>query len=111
LDNEDVMQALNVALVVALISMSVPPAGAQTAAVGGSKPTEFQSTFHDYRPFKDQPPASWRAVNDQVARVGGHAGALKAEDSPPAKAGEQRPAAPTTSAPGGAAAPSHPAHH
>ena len=106
------MQAFTIVLAVALAGMSVPPAGAQLTATRDSGSSRYRSAFDDYRPFKDQPPASWRAVNDEVARVGGHAGALKASGgSLPARPGEQRPAAPTTNAPGGATAPSHSVHH
>lgn len=30
-----------------------------------------RSPFTDYRPFRTKDPASWKAVNDEVARIGG----------------------------------------
>lgn len=35
---------------------------------------EYQSAFENYRPYREQPLASWRDLNEEVARVGGHAG-------------------------------------
>lgn len=49
----------------------------------------YRSVFEDYRPYREQDVASWREVNDQVARVGGHAGVLKAGQKPKS-AGERR---------------------
>ena len=37
----------------------------------------YRSAFQDYRSFREQEPVAWREVNDEVARVGGHAGVLK----------------------------------
>lgn len=40
----------------------------------------YQSAFATYQPlqeFTDAPNARWRTHNDEVARVGGHAGVLK----------------------------------
>lgn len=38
----------------------------------------YQSAFADYKPYKDAPPADWRALNDTVASApggaSGHAG-------------------------------------
>jgi hypothetical protein len=111
-NNEVVMKCLDIALAVALLGVSAPPAAAQATAASGTGPSEYRSAFQDYRPFKDQPPASWRAVNDEVARVGGHAGALKGGASmPPPGSVEERPGTPPARAPGSTAPPSHPAHH
>lgn len=38
----------------------------------------YRSAFEDYRPYREQELAPWRAVNDEVARVGGHMGVVKA---------------------------------
>lgn len=37
-------------------------------------PPQYQSAFTGYRPLRDEKPASWREVNDEVARAGGHPG-------------------------------------
>lgn len=64
----------------------------------------YQSAFEGYRPYVEEPLASWREVNETVERVGGHAGVLHAETretpTPPAAA----PAAPPKES-------GHDAHH
>jgi hypothetical protein len=35
---------------------------------------KYESAFSGYRSFREEPLAPWRDVNDEVARVGGHAG-------------------------------------
>lgn len=57
-----------------------PPASPPARPVG-TQPS-YESAFADYRPYREEPAASWRQVNDEVARVGGHAGVLKAEPAP-----------------------------
>lgn len=47
-------------------------------------PLGHASAFEGYRAFADEPLAPWRAVNDEVGRVGGHAGVLRAEERKPA---------------------------
>jgi hypothetical protein len=45
----------------------------------------YQSAFADYQPLRDvekTPLESWRAANDEVARIGGHAGSLKQAATP-----------------------------
>ena len=51
-------------------SASVPAAG-------------YKSAFESYRGYREEPLADWRAVNDEVGRIGGHAGIFRA----PAAAG------------------------
>lgn len=46
------------------------PADPQTKVA----PPQYQSAFTGYRPLRDEKPAPWREVNDEVARVGGHLG-------------------------------------
>ena len=46
-----------------------PPAGA--------------SAFDGYRPYRDEALAPWRELNDEVGRVGGHAGVVRADRKPP----------------------------
>ena len=35
---------------------------------------KYESAFERYAPYREQPLATWRDVNDEVARVGGHIG-------------------------------------
>ncbi len=44
------------------------------------------SAYSNYRAFADEPLAPWREVNDDVARIGGHAGALKGDATSPGSA-------------------------
>lgn len=37
----------------------------------------YQSAFEGYQPYRDEPIKDWRAVNDEVARVGGHVGIFR----------------------------------
>jgi len=37
-------------------------------------PPQYQSAYTGYRPLRDEKPAPWREVNDEVARAGGHLG-------------------------------------
>jgi len=64
-----------------------PPAAAQPA-VTHTNPADpaapvpalqYESAFKGYRGFRDTPLAPWRDVNDEVARVGGHAGILRSQ--------------------------------
>lgn len=40
-------------------------------------PATYRSVFEDYRPYREQELASWRQVNEEVARAGGHVGVMK----------------------------------
>jgi hypothetical protein len=37
----------------------------------------YHSAFEGYRGYREEPLADWRAVNDEVGRVGGHAGIFR----------------------------------
>lgn len=47
------------------------PLAAASAVAAASAPAPYRSAFVDYRPFKEQPLALWRQVNDQVGQIGG----------------------------------------
>jgi hypothetical protein len=49
------------------------PADAQAAVA----PFRYESAFSGYRSFREEPLASWREANEEVARAGGHAGILR----------------------------------
>ena len=42
-------------------------------------PPARASAYEGYRPYRDEPLAPWREVNDEVGRVGGHSGVVRAE--------------------------------
>ena len=111
LNSEDVMHFFRIVLVAAAAAASAAAPGAQTEMSRSAEPLQYQSAFEDYRPFKDEPVASWREMNREVARVGGHAGVLKS-DAPATKSAPplQRPANPSATVPAATPAPSHPAH-
>ena len=48
-------------------------------------PVTYRSAFEEYRPYREQKPAPWREVNEEVARVGGHAGVMKTGEKPKEK--------------------------
>jgi hypothetical protein len=86
------VNALRITLVLAL---GAPAALAQTAARPdpadprlSSPPPATASAFAGYRSFRDEPLADWRAVNDEMRTLGGHAGhvrdgAVPGERTPP----------------------------
>lgn len=52
-----------------------------------SHAVQYQSAFSDYLPLdasEPSPAKTWRAANDEMARIGGHAGQIK--DAPAASA-------------------------
>jgi len=83
-------------IVVVLPLLIAGSAAAQTAAhVNSPSPldagvkvpaTEFRSAFEGYKPFAEQAPVDWRKANDEVGRVGGHAGLHKSEPPKPTPA-------------------------
>lgn len=50
-------------------------------------PVEYRSAFEGYKPYAEPELAPWRAVNEDVRRVGGHIGMMRAQsrDKPQAK--------------------------
>ena len=66
-------------LAAALAPMSGLAAQASPAANPASpdapvSPPAYESAFTGYRNFQDEKPASWREVNDEAGRIGGHLG-------------------------------------
>lgn len=53
-------------------------------------PSAYESAFEGYQPYRHEPLAPWREVNDTAHQVGGHVGVLRAEQQ-----GAARPAAET----------------
>jgi hypothetical protein len=89
-------------------------AGAGAAA----QQPQYDSAFAGYRSYREEPVADWRAVNEEVARVGGHVGVLGGASGQGGHAGAKAPSAapqsgppPQRSAPKAPAAPSQHEHH
>lgn len=54
------------------------PASANPADPQAAVPAvRHESAFASYRPMRDEKPAPWREVNDEVGRVGGHLGIFR----------------------------------
>lgn len=88
---------LRTLLLAALLAAQPILPGAPALAQGAARPDpadpktpsamrEPVSAYTGYQKFAEDPLASWREVNDEVARVGGHAGALKEDPQSPAAA-------------------------
>lgn len=83
---------LSVLLLYGACALTALPAAAQSNAVaspwhsGARVPqTKYRSAFENYVPYREQPLAAWRDVNDEAGRVGGHAGVLRDADRADAK--------------------------
>ena len=62
---------------------------------------KYESAFENYRAHREEPLADWRALNDEVGRVGGHVGIMREEAAKtPAATGKPRDAAPAPAARG-----------
>jgi hypothetical protein len=58
---------------------------AVAAATGAPEPAPYRSTFAEYRPWRgQQPTVDWKRANDEVQRLGGHAGHLRDKPQQPA---------------------------
>lgn len=59
------------------------PGHAQSQAPDPSQPdartaeVKYESAFRDYVPYREEELVSWRGVNDEVGRVGGHVGMFR----------------------------------
>jgi hypothetical protein len=60
-------------------------------------PVSYKSAFESYRGYREEPLADWRAVNDEVGRIGEHVGIFRAPAAaggqPPVRGAPQAPAA------------------
>jgi len=63
---------------------------------------QYESAFKGYRSYRETPLTPWRDVNDEVARVGGHLGILRAgrDASSTAPQGAQPSRTPSPAVPG-----------
>jgi hypothetical protein len=71
------------ALTSPLFAADVKPTDAAAAAPS----IKYHSAFERYRPFHEEPLADWRALNEEVAGVGGHAGIMRGDTSHAGAAG------------------------
>jgi len=60
---------------------------------------EYASAFDGYQPFRDEKLASWREVNDEAGRVGGHLGIFGGANAHAGHGVAQSVKTPTASAP------------
>ena len=60
--------ALSGAAIAAELKATDPAAPAPSASYG--------SAFADYKPFREEAIADWRALNEEVGRIGGHKGVM-----------------------------------
>ena len=86
-----------------LLARTSPRFAAQTTPTDASAtvpPASYRSAFEGYRPAAEEPIADWRALNEEVAAVGGHIGIMKGVAQQPAPAGAP-PSPPTSPASAG----------
>lgn len=91
------------ALAVGLPSMASGQTSNPADPAAPVTPNPYRSAFEGYRGFGDTKLGNWRALNEEVARVGGHAGAMRAGNADPASgatghAGHAAPGAPAAPA-------------
>ncbi len=78
------MAVLNKYFLIVAAAAMMPVASAQQAGrplpsdpAATVPPAGYESAFSGYVPNNEQAIASWRNVNDEAARIGGHAGSLR----------------------------------
>lgn len=67
--------AVGMALSCAAGAQNVPAPGPADPSVS-VPPVRYESAFSDYQSHRDQPLREWIGVNDEMRRLGGHAGHL-----------------------------------
>ena len=89
------------------------PVGAPAASSSSVEPTQaeavaprlaYRSPFEGYRPHRDIAPGPWRAMNDEVARIGGwkaYAREAHEASAAPASTGTKSPVSVAPTAPAG----------
>lgn len=85
----------------AAIAQPAPQKADPLSATATAPESAYVSAFKDYRAATDEqatPDKAWRAANDEVARLGGHAGHVRSD-------------APATSSPAQSSPANHGKHH
>lgn len=74
------MKRIWIVPIVCLVQIGSVSAGelSATDAAASTPPVSYQSAFDGYRSYREEPIADWRALNDEVGRVGGHIGIFRA---------------------------------
>ena len=70
----------SVVLLGACLAMSTAATAAVPAEAQPSPPppeVTYRSAFADYKPFREEPPADWRTLNEAVGEAGGHIGIMR----------------------------------
>ena len=115
---------IEVLMVYGAYALLSSPASAQSHAASAD-PTQawarvpglqYESAFHDYVPYREQPPAAWREINDEAGRLGGHvgmfrsAGGAQPQSGAPASAARDAPGQPPAWGAPAAPSPHHMKH-
>jgi hypothetical protein len=79
-------------------ALAQPPIAANSPApANAALLPPYDSAFDSYRPFREEATNRWRELNEEVGRIGGHAGVLKAGPAQPAANATSPAAAPSPS--------------
>jgi hypothetical protein len=79
------MMASRFVLVLYIAALLLPAAASAQQSTARANPASpdavapavnYDSAFAGYTPYRDEKPAPWRDVNDEVGRVGGHIGII-----------------------------------
>ena len=60
----------------ALQAAAQQPAASPADPRAPAPPARYESVFSTYQPFQEPAVAPWRALNDEVGRIGGHIGIM-----------------------------------
>ena len=83
--------------VVPLTATAQRPGAADPAATAPAP--EYRSAFSTYKPFQEQSLGSWRDLNDEVAKAGGHVGIFGGAGHAGHAGAKAAPSAPKAAAP------------
>jgi len=84
---EEPVKGLSMLAVAATLAAQHDPADPAAAVA----PLAVESVFRDYRPYHEPAQVDWRKANEEVRRLGGHAGHVPGSASSPEPAKAERP--------------------